>query len=506
MQPGALVAQNPNAANLNPNDLVISAIISNGPVSAGLIKNNTGTLQLTGNNTYTGPTTVNAGTLLVDGSQTGSTITVNAGAALGGIGTTGAIVVAGGRVNPGDPVTTTATLSGTSADFSNNGNLTVQMSGSSTGGISNDQLNLSGAATLGGTSSLTLDLNGLTTSTGGAITILQDASRTGQFTTVTLINNPLNLQAVLDYSSTTVLKVTLVAAPDHLAFAQQPTNTVAGVAISPAVTVQVLDQYNNLVITDTSNVTVAIGTNPGGGTLSGTTTVAAVGGVATFSTLSINKVGTGYTLTAADGSLTGATSGAFNITPAAADHLAFLQQPTNAVAGVAISPAVTVQVLDQFGNLVTSDTSNVTVAIGTNPGGGTLSGTTTVAAVGGIATFSTLSINKTGTGYTLTRDRRQPGRRHLQRLQHHPGRGRSPGFRRAADEHGRRRGDQPGGDGAGARPVRQPGDHRHLQRDRGHRHQPRQRHPERHDDRGSQSAASPPSAPCRSTRPAPATR
>src|SRR5262249_16453471 len=150
---------------------------------------------------------------------------------------------------------------------------------------------------------------------------------------------------------------------------------------------------------DTSNVTVAIGTNAGGGTLSGTTTMAAVGGIATFSTLSIDKAGTGYTLTAADGSLAGATSGTFNITPPAAHHLAFGVQPSNTVAGVAISPAVTVRVLDQFDNLVTGDNSSVTVAIGTNAGGGTLSGTLTVAAASGVATFSTLSINKTGTGY-----------------------------------------------------------------------------------------------------------
>ena len=38
-------------------------------------------------------------------------------------------------------------------------------------------------------------------------------------------------------------------------------------------------------------VTVAIGTNAGGGTLSGTKTVAASGGVATFNTLSIDKIG-----------------------------------------------------------------------------------------------------------------------------------------------------------------------------------------------------------------------
>src|SRR5205823_3086985 len=43
------------------------------------------------------------------------------------------------------------------------------------------------------------------------------------------------------------------------------------------------------------------------------TTVAAASGVATFSTLSLNLAGTGYTLTAAANGLTGATSGLFNI-------------------------------------------------------------------------------------------------------------------------------------------------------------------------------------------------
>src|SRR5207253_539330 len=116
----------------------------------------------------------------------------------------------------------------------------------------------------------------------------------------------------------------------------------------------------------------------------------------------VNKVGTGYTLSASDGTLVGTTSGAFNITPAAADHLVFGQQPTDTAAGTAISPAVTVRVLDQFGNLVTFDSSSVTVALFNNPGNGALSGTTTVAASGGIATFSDLSVNKVGVGYTLT--------------------------------------------------------------------------------------------------------
>src|SRR6185295_8529306 len=103
----------------------------------------------------------------------------------------------------------------------------------------------------------------------------------------------------------------------------QPTNAVAAVAISAAVQVTAYDANMNVDTTYSANVTVAIGTNPGSGTLSGTKTVAASSGVATFSTLNIDKVGTGYTLTAASGALTGDTSFTFNITPASATQLKF---------------------------------------------------------------------------------------------------------------------------------------------------------------------------------------
>src|SRR5207302_9086487 len=85
-----------------------------------------------------------------------------------------------------------------------------------------------------------------------------------------------------------------------------------------------------------------------------------------------------------------------------ATQLAFTVQPSNTVAGAAISPAVQVTALDAAGNPVSSFTGSITVALGNNPGGSTLSGTTTTAAVGGVATFVDLSLNKTGTGYTLT--------------------------------------------------------------------------------------------------------
>jgi hypothetical protein len=88
---------------------------------------------------------------------------------------------------------------------------------------------------------------------------------------------------------------------------------------------------------------------------------------------------------------------------AAADaaKLVFGQAPVNTIAGAVITPAVTVLVEDAGGNLVSS-TASITLAIGTNPSGGTLGGTVTMAASGGIATFNNLTIDKSGTGYILT--------------------------------------------------------------------------------------------------------
>jgi hypothetical protein len=107
------------------------------------------------------------------------------------------------------------------------------------------------------------------------------------------------------------------AAASKLAFGQQPTNTVVGTTISPAVTVRVLDAYGNLVSgDDTDVVTVALGAGSPAGVLSGTTSATVSGGVATFSNLSINSTGTGFTLAGSSGSLTGATSASFNITSA----------------------------------------------------------------------------------------------------------------------------------------------------------------------------------------------
>src|SRR5207253_1084395 len=202
-------------------------------------------------------------------------------------------------------------------------------------------------------------------------------------------------------TSTSALFSITVGALAQLVFTVQPTNVVAGATIAPAVQVTGQDAQGNTVTAFSGNVTVAIGSNTGGGTLAGTTTVAAVSGVATFPGLSINKVGSAYTLTAGAAGLT-QTSAAFNVTPGAATQLAFTVPPSNTIAGAAITPAVQVTAQDAQGNTATASAGSVTVAIGTNPGAGTLSGTTTVAAVAGVTSFPGLSIDRAAAGYTLT--------------------------------------------------------------------------------------------------------
>jgi hypothetical protein len=122
------------------------------------------------------------------------------------------------------------------------------------------------------------------------VTVLVTASTVDNYTN--------SVTVVTGISDSATLTVTAGAA-NNLAFVKQPSNTVVGAAISPAITVIIQDLYGNTVITDNStSVTLTIGTNPGGGTLNGTVPVTAVAGVATFGDLSINMVGVGYTLAA----------------------------------------------------------------------------------------------------------------------------------------------------------------------------------------------------------------
>ena len=113
-------------------------------------------------------------------------------------------------------------------------------------------------------------------------------------------------------SGSTALEVEQAAT--KIVFVTQPTDAVSGEPIAPAVVAEVRDANDNLAELSAAPVTLTIETNPRGGTLSGIATVNAVGGVATFDGLSIDKPATDYTLAVASGTLSSVTSEPFSIT------------------------------------------------------------------------------------------------------------------------------------------------------------------------------------------------
>src|SRR5207247_6788888 len=189
--------------------------------------------------------------------------------------------------------------------------------------------------------------------------------------------------SALQASTTAPLDIT-PGAETHPVITVQPANTTAVATITPAVQVAAQDAAVNTVPSFTGSVTLALGgTNPAGGVLAGTTTVAAVNGVASFATLSVDKSGD-YWLAARATGLSAGTSSDFSVSPGPATHLAFAVQPGTTTAGHQIAPAVKVAAQDALGNAVPTFTGPVTVALGSNPSGGTLSGSKTGSAVSSV--------------------------------------------------------------------------------------------------------------------------
>jgi hypothetical protein len=184
-----------------------------------------------------------------------------------------------------------------------------------------------------------------------------------------------------------------------LEFVEQPTATEANLTITPPVRVAAVDEDGD--VADYSGmITLRIDANPAGGALSGTLTVAAVGGVATFADLSIDRPGSGYRLEALAPGLDEGVSSVFSIT-GRATRLVFTMQPSRTDRNAPIQPAVRVVARDDQNRTVGSFEGPITVSLAPGSPGGMLSGTLTVNAVNGAATFPDLRVDRRGSGYRL---------------------------------------------------------------------------------------------------------
>ena len=130
-------------------------------ISGGLTvaQNGSGTTTLSNTSGYSGPTNVNAGTLLVTGSITSSTTTVNTTGTLGGTGSTGPVnALSGGTVQPGT-ATTPGLLNTRNFSLASGAHLALALGGTTgtgTSGTLYGEVKVTGSVTLGGDAQISL--------------------------------------------------------------------------------------------------------------------------------------------------------------------------------------------------------------------------------------------------------------------------------------------------------------------------------------------------------------
>ncbi len=148
-------------------DLTISSVLVDGASASSLVKTGAGTLTLSGNNNYTGTTSINAGTLRISTNANLGNTTTNSSIALnGGTLATTATLTTARAITVGNGGGTIQNATGTT--FTTSGALTVAsagtltLSGGGTLALGANQT-LAGSLLLGGS---TLDLHGFTLSAG----------------------------------------------------------------------------------------------------------------------------------------------------------------------------------------------------------------------------------------------------------------------------------------------------------------------------------------------------
>ncbi|MCL9817512.1 choice-of-anchor D domain-containing protein [Natronocalculus amylovorans] len=184
------------------------------------------------------------------------------------------------------------------------------------------------------------------------------------------------------------------ADPDSFEIETQPNaNQTAGESITGLPAVNVTDAFDNSI----SGLTISATADGPGPVVSGGKADTDGEGVATFDDLVIETAGDYQLNFSIDGEgLEHVTTDDFTVEPADADSVAIVTQPADSTAGESLAGPPTVNVTDEFDNLV--DGISVTVS---EMGGYTFdNGTTTIETVDGIATFDDLVI-ETAANYEL---------------------------------------------------------------------------------------------------------
>ena len=158
---------NPNAPTQNPG--AGETLTIGNKTSGSLTVDGAGTLVLTGASTYTGPTEVKAGTLVVNGSIV-SPVSVGSGATLGGSGSTGTVTIeAGGTLSPGN---SPGILSTKDLSLAAGAVLKEEIGGTASGQF--DQLRVVGSVSLNGAKLDALSFGGFASARGNSFVIIDN--------------------------------------------------------------------------------------------------------------------------------------------------------------------------------------------------------------------------------------------------------------------------------------------------------------------------------------------
>lgn len=110
--------------------------------------------------------------------------------------------------------------------------------------------------------------------------------------------------------------------PANLMFMNQPRNAIAGRSLGP-LEVRALDETRTRTADFSGSVTLALASNAGGASLTGTTTVTAQNGIALFDDVTVTAGGDAYTLLATTAGLTSDTSDPFDVLQPSGGTIAF---------------------------------------------------------------------------------------------------------------------------------------------------------------------------------------
>jgi len=213
-------------------------------------------------------------------------------------------------VSPGAISTSGSVVSVSTGTVASGAAVTLRLQGKDAAGNS---------VTTGGASVLFSASGGTSTGNIGATADSGNGVYVASFTGV-LAGTGTSIGATIDGNPVTTGQPALVVIPGppaQLAFIGAPSVASTGVVIAPAVQVAARDLAGNATPAYASDVTIAIGTNPGGGALAGTLVRTASGGVATFNDLAIDLPGIGYTLSATASGMASDTTASFDVLPPA---------------------------------------------------------------------------------------------------------------------------------------------------------------------------------------------